>query len=427
MRRLAIPAVGATLLQGLFNIIDMFWVGRGLGSAALAGVGTASFVVWAILSLAEMPAVGLTAVASRRWGEQNEVAAREAGYQAFGLAILTAAAVGAGGLLVLGPMFTLMNTPLEVTLQGADYLVVYLVGCPIVFAYFAMDATFRAAGDTRTPLQILLFALAANALLDPLLILGVGPFPQLGTGGAALATVLTRAGSVAFGYRLLCRRNLIRKIRPSSSTMRAIARIGFPVSAGGVTFSLIYILLTRVTSQFGTAGLAALGVGHKIESLSFLACIGFGMAAATAVGQNLGAGQPERATQAGHAALRDALVLMSIIGLAFLVFPEQLMRVFTGDAAVVAHGASYLRIVAAAQLFMAFEMVLQIAMEGAGYTLWPMVSGVTLTSMRLPLAWWLHRPLGLAGVWWAISLTAIARGVVMIIIWRRGRWGGLEV
>jgi len=427
VRRLAIPAVGATLLQGLFNIIDMFWVGRGLGPAALAGVGTASFVVWAILSLAEMPSVGLTAVASRRWGEQNEVEAREAGYQAFGLALFAAVVVGLGGLLVLGPMFTLMNTPLEVTLQGADYLVVYLVGCPIVFAYFAMDATFRAAGDTRTPLQILLLALAANALLDPLLILGVGPIPQLGTGGAALATVLTRTGSVVVGYRLLRKRNLIRRVRLSSSAMRAIARIGLPVSAGGVTFSLIYILLTRVTSQFGTAGLAALGVGHKIESLSFLACIGFGIAAATAVGQNIGAGQPERATEAGRAALRDALVLMSIIGLTFLIVPEQLMHLFTTDQAVVDHGASYLRIVAVAQLFMAFEMVLQIAMEGAGYTLWPMVSGVTLTSLRLPLAWWLQRPLGLAGVWWAISLTAIARGVVMIGIWRHGKWRGHEV
>jgi putative MATE family efflux protein len=427
VRRLAIPAVGATLLQGLFNIIDMFWVGRGIGPAALAGVGTASFVVWAILSLAEMPSVGLTAVASRRWGEKNETLAKESGFQAFGLAVIAALVVGLGGLLVLGPMFTLMNTPLDVTLQGADYLVVYLVGCPIVFAYFAMDATFRAAGDTRTPLQILLLALAANAVLDPLLILGVGPFPRLGTGGAALATVLTRAGSVVLGYQILRRRDLIRRVRLSAGAMRAIAGIGFPVSAGGLAFSLIYILLTRVASQYGTAGLAALGVGHKIESLSFLACIGFGVAAATAVGQNLGAGQPERATQAGHAALRDALVLMSVIGLAFLVFPEQLMHLFTTDADVVAHGASYLRIVAAAQLFMAFELVLQIAMEGAGYTLLPMVSGVTLTTLRLPLAWWLHRPLGLVGIWWAISLTAIARGVVMIGIWRHGKWRGQEL
>lgn len=427
MRQLAIPAVGATLLQGLFNIIDMLWVGRGLGSAALAGVGTASFVVWAILSLAETPSVGLTAVASRRWGEKNDEGAREAGYHAFGLSILAAATVGSVGLLTLGPLFDLMNTPVEVTVQGADYLVVYLVGCPVVFAYFAMDATFRAAGDARTPLRILLLALAANALLDPLLILGVGPFPRLGTGGAALATVLTRAGAVVLGYRLLRRRQLIRRVRPSSDVMWAIARIGLPVSVGGVTFSLIYILLTRVTSQFGTAGLAALGVGHKIESLSFFACIGFGIAAATAVGQNLGAGQPERARRAGHAALRDALVLMSLIGTAFLVIPEQLMYLFTTDPAVVAHGVSYLRIVAVAQLFMALELVLQIAMEGAGYTVWPMVSGVTLTSMRLPLAWWLHRPFGLAGVWWAISLTAIARGLVMIGIWRHGTWRRQEV
>jgi len=422
VRRLAIPAVAATLLQGLFNIVDMFWVGRGLGSAALAGVGTASFVVWAILSLAEMPSVGVTAVASRRWGEQNERAAREAGYQAFGLAVVVSAVVGLGGLLSLDALFLVMDTPAEVTRQGADYLVVYLVGCPIVFAYFAMDATFRAAGDTRTPLQILLIALAINAILDPLLILGIGPFPHLGTAGAALATIVTRTGSTVLGYRLLRRRGLIRRVRLSHVAMRTIAWIGLPVAAGGVTFSVIYILLTRLTSEFGTAGLAALGVGHKIESLSFLACIGFGVAAATAVGQNLGADQPKRATQAGHAALRDALILMSLIGMAFLVIPEQLMLLFTPDPEIAAHGASYLRIVAVAQLFMAFELVLQIAMEGAGYTVLPTLSGVGLTSLRLPLAWWLRGPLGLAGIWWAISLTAIARGAVMIGIWRRGTW-----
>jgi putative MATE family efflux protein len=414
--------VAATLLQGLFNIVDMFWVGRGLGPAALAGVGTASFVVWAILSLAEMPSVGLTAVASRRWGEQDEQGAREAGYQALGLALLAAAIVGVGGLLSLGPMFTLMDTPAEVTIQGTNYLVVWLTGAPIVFAYFAMDATFRAAGDTRTPLKILLFALALNALLDPLLILGIGPFPELGTAGAALATVLTRTGSTLIGYTLLRKRRLVCRSRLSAGRMRQIAWIGLPVSAGGVAFSLIYILLTRITSQFGTAGLAALGVGHKIESLSFLACIGFGIAAATAVGQNLGADQPKRAIAAGHAALQDALVLMSVIGLAFLVFPEQLMLLFSTDPEIVESGASYLRIVAVAQLFMAFELVLQIAMEGAGYTVLPMISGITQTSLRLPLALWLRGPLGLAGIWWASSVTAIGRGVVMIAIWRSGTW-----
>ncbi|MFQ5528858.1 MAG: MATE family efflux transporter [Gemmatimonadota bacterium] len=422
VRRLAIPAVAATLLQGLFNIVDMFWVGRGLGAAALAGVGTASFVVWAILSLAEMPSVGVTAVASRRWGERNDRQAQEAGYQAFGLAAVVAIVVGLGGLLSLESLFLVMDTPPEVTVRGADYLVVYLVGCPIVFSYFAMDTNFRAARDTRTPLQILLIALAANALLDPLLILGLGPFPRLGTAGAALATILTRTGSTVLGYQLLRRRGLIRRVRLSAATMRAIAWIGLPVAAGGVTFSVIYILLTRLTSQFGTAGLAAIGVGHKIESLSFLACIGFGTAAATAVGQNLGANQVERATRAGHAALRDALVMMSLIGTAFLVIPEQLMHLFTADPAIAAHGASYLRIVALAQLFMAFELVLQIAMEGAGYTVLPTLSGVVLTSLRLPLAWWLRVPLGLAGIWWAISVTAIARGAVMIGIWRRGTW-----
>jgi putative MATE family efflux protein len=405
----------------------MFWVGRGLGSAALAGVGTASFVVWAILSLAEMPSVGLTAVASRRWGEQDDQGAKEAGYQALGLAILAAVVVGVGGLLTLGPMFVLMDTPPEVTIHGTNYLLIWLAGAPIVFAYFAMDATFRAAGDTRTPLRILLVALALNALLDPLLILGLGPFPALGTAGAALATVLTRTGSMLIGYALLRKRRLICRTRLSASLMRKIAWIGLPVSAGGVAFSLIYILLTRITSQFGTAGLAALGVGHKIESLSFLACIGFGIAAATAVGQNLGAGQPERAIEAGRAALKDALIMMSVIGAAFLIFPEQLMLLFTTDPAIVEAGVAYLRIVAVAQLFMAFELVLQIAMEGAGYTILPMVSGITLTSLRLPLALWLRGPLGLAGIWWAISVTAIARGAVMVVIWRSGTWRRHEV
>ncbi|HEM45598.1 MAG TPA: hypothetical protein ENO23_00995, partial [Alphaproteobacteria bacterium] len=217
-------------------------MGRGLGPEALAGVGTAGFAVWGILSLAEMPSVGLTAVASRRWGEGRDRDAAEAGYQALALALASALLVGAAGLLALGPLFDLMNTPTAVTVEGAAYLAVYLAGCPVVFAYFAMDATFRAAGDTRTPLHILLLALAANAILDPLLILGPGPLPRLGIQGAALATLLTRAAGCVYGYRLLLRRGLLRRCRPIPAAMRRIGGIGLPVAAGGLVFALVYIV-----------------------------------------------------------------------------------------------------------------------------------------------------------------------------------------
>ena len=163
-------------------------------------------------------------------------------------------------------------------------------------------------------------------------------------------------------------------------------------------------------------------MGHKVESLSYMACIGFGLAAATAVGQNLGAGSKERAVASGNVATTYGVVLTGTVGIAFLLIPELLMSVFTADPAVIEAGTSYLRIVAAAQIFMALEIVLMMAMEGAGYSLVPWIPGSILTVLRLPLAPILSRPLGLAGIWWTISSTAIARGLAVVWIWRRGRW-----
>ena len=409
-------------MQGLFNIIDTFWVGRGLGPAALAGVSTAGFTVWLLLSMAELAAVGLTAVASRRHGERKPDEAAIAVYRAFWLALGLAIVLGLAGLLALSPLFVLMATPSEVTVQGSAYLAVYLAGAPIVFSYFVMEAAFRAAGDTRTPLVLLAVSLGLNTVLDPLLILGIGPFPRMGIQGAALATLLTRAAGCYIGYRWLARRGLIRRAAPLPGPILKMAWIGLPVAAGGALFSFVYVVLTRFTSQFGTAALAALGVGHKVESLSYMACIGFGLAAATAVGQNLGAGSRERAVASGNVATTYGVVLTGTVGIAFFLVPELLMSVFTADSAVIAAGTSYLRIVAAAQIFMALEIVLMMAMEGAGYSLVPWIPGSILTVLRLPLAPILSRPLGLAGIWWTISSTAIARGLAVVWIWRRGRW-----
>lgn len=425
--RLAGPAVASALLHTVFNITDTFWVGRGLGPAALAGVSTGGFAVWAVLALAQLPATGLTAVASRRHGEGRPARAAEVGHHALLLALGLSLVVGAGGLWGLSPLFEVMDTPADVTVEGAGYLAVYLAGVPLVFAYFVADAAFRAAGDTRTPFWILGGAVGLNLVLDPALILGWGPLPPLGTRGAALATLLTRALGAGAGFVLLARRGLLERARPVLARVRRMARIGAPVAAEGSVFSVVYVFLTRYTSDFGTSALAALGVGHKVESLSYMACVGFGTAAATAVGQNLGARAPARARRSGRWAALFAAGVTAAVGAAFLLWPELIMGAFTDDRAVVRDGVGYLRIVAVAQVFMGVHLVLENAMSGAGYTLAPMAVSMVLVVARLPLAATLTGVLGLGGVWWAISGTTIGRGTVLAWIWRSGTWRGREV
>jgi len=420
--RLAGPVVAAGVLETSFNLVDTFWVGRGLGATALAGVATGGFVVWIVLAAASLPMVGLTAVASRRHGEGNRGAAAGAAYQALWLGLGLAVVIGAAGLGGLGALFALMGTPSDVTAEGASYLAVYLAGVPLVFSYFVLEAAFRSAGDTRTPLLILLLSVSLNFILDPLLIFGPGPIPAMGVEGVAAATLATRALGCAIGFPLLARRGLIARVRLDPALIRRIARIGAPLAVSGVVFSVVYMVLARITAPFGTAALAALGVGHRIEAVSYTVCIGFGAAAATVVGQNLGAGKRDRAVRAGRAATLYAVCFTLLAGALFLLLPGELIGLFSPDPAVIRLGAGYLMIVAAAQPFMALELVLESGMAGAGYTARPMLASVLLTGLRVPLALWLSSILGVVGIWWSIAGTGIARGAAMGAFWRTGAW-----
>jgi Na+-driven multidrug efflux pump len=202
----------------------------------------------------------------------------------------------------------------------------------------------------------------------------------------------------------------------------SIARIGLPTALTGITFSLIYVALTRVTTQFGTPALAALGLGHRVESWLYTVGVGFGAAAAAIVGQNLGAGRPDRAERAGWITLWYATIPAFIGGLAAVVIPEQLATLFTNDVEVIAVAVRYLRISALAMLTVCAEIVLEGALGGAGHTIPPMLTSTALTALRIPLAWWAAGRFGADGVWWAISLTAVARGLAMIALWRAGGW-----
>lgn len=418
---LALPAVGTTLLQVLFNITDTFWVGRTLGPAALAGVSSASYSLWIIITTGELLGTGLTAVASRRHGERRpELAARAAG-TALGLAVLLGLLVAGLGLHGLDPLFRLMLLPPAADLEARHFLIVQCVGAALIYGYFVVEAAFRSAGDTRTPFVLLAGSVLLNLLLDPVMILGIGPFPALGVYGAALATVLTRGFGFIAGLLLLVRRGLIRPAFDAGAAWH-ILRIGTPVMLAGSLFSLSYILLVPVVGQFGTPALAALGIGHKVEGVSYMIAVGFGLAASTLVGQNLGAGQAPRARAAGWLTATLAIVPVGLLGLLFALWPDHLAAIFTRDEATAAAATLYLLVFSVAQPFIAFEEALFGGLSGAGYTVWPMLWVIALSLVRIPLAHWVAPHGGLAAIWVVLSVTAIGRGAAILALWRWGRW-----
>ena len=209
---------------------------------------------------------------------------------------------------------------------------------------------------------------------------------------------------------------------PHLPTLGTIARVGLPASATGVAFSLIYVILTRTTTRFGTPALAALGIGHRVESWLYMIGLGGGAAAAAIVGQNLGAGRVDRAERAGWVTLGYTSVPGVAMFLAALLVPAALAGLFTHDPLVIAESARYLRIAAAAELVLCAEVVLEGALGGAGETIPPMLTSSALTLSRIPIAAWAAARWGTDGIWWTISLTAIGRGLAMMVLWRWGRW-----
>ena len=420
--RIALPAIASTVLMTVFTSIDTYWVGTRVGADGLAAVSTSVFWIWLVVSIAELVSIGLTAVAARRYGEgRPEEGARTAG-DALVFSLVLGAVVAFVGLGALELCFALMRTPPEVTALGLRYLGTYLLGAPLIFGFFAVDAAFRASGDSRTPFMLLAVSVAVTLVLDPVLIMGLWGAPRLGVTGAAIATVSTRGVVFVLGLVLAVRRDLLRVGRPRAERIAAITRVGLPTAATGVLFSLVYAVMTRTTTQFGTPALAALGIGHRVESWLFMIGVGAGAATAAVVGQNLGARRPDRAERAGWLAVGFCTVLGAVVCLLELAVPEWFAGIFSNDPAVIAEGARYLRIAAISQLFVCAEIVLEGALGGAGDTLPPMLTSSTITLARIPLAAWAAAQWGSSGIWWVISLTAIARALGMVVLWRAGRW-----
>jgi putative MATE family efflux protein len=426
---LAVPMVLEVALESVFAVVNVFWVGR-LGANAIATVGLTEAMFSTIYALGMGLGIGATAMVARRIGEKNPDGAARAAVQAIALGVMVAIPIAVLGGVFAPDLLRLMGAAPEVVSTGSGFTRVMFSGNFVILLLFLINAIFRGAGDAAIAMRSLWFANICNLILDPLLIFGVGPFPRLGVMGAAFATTIGRGMGVLYQfYRLSGRDNRFVIRRPHLRLEPPILGRLVRLSGTGIFQILIsttsWVGLVRVISSFGSQALAGYTVGMRIILFALLPSWGMSNAAATMVGQALGAKKPDRAEESVWRAGFYNLCFLGLVGLGFVVLAPTLIGFFTTDPVVARNGVDCLRIVSAGFLFYAYGMVLTSSFNGAGDTWTPTIINLFCFWLwEIPLAWFLAKRMGMGprGVFVAITAAFSTLAVVSALIFRRGRW-----
>jgi len=423
---LAIPMMAANILQSAFSLIDMMWVSRieGIARQSIAAVALTQPIIFIIFTIIMGIAASTTAMVARSVGARDQKQAEDVAFQSLILSTFASLAVAALGLVFSGQLFSVMGADAEVVQLSGGYLRIILGGSMVMFLLFIISAVLRGAGDAYTPMVILVVSVIINALLDPLLIFGVWPFPKLDVNGAALATVISRGIGCAIGFYFLFRNKVriklsIRDFRIHAGIMWKLIKIGMPNSAMMTMRSLMTFAVMWIVVGFGTSAVAAYGIGGRIYGLILFPAFGLAMAPVTLVGQNLGAGKPDRAERSSWLTVFYLSVLMGVSSVIIFIFARPLISFFNETPDVVSTGVSFLRVTCPFYIATAFGLTLGRSLVGAGDTVSPAVmTFISLWLIQVPLAYFLSRPdaLGITGVWWAISAATVAQAV-MTTLW----------
>jgi len=426
---LAIPMVLEMVLESLFAVVDVFWVSR-LGTNAIATVALTESVLTLVFAVGLGLGMSTTAMVARRIGEKDADGAAVAAVQAIFLGLIASLAMGIPFFLFAPRLLALMGASPEVISTGVNYARIALGGSGVVLMLFLNNAIFRGAGDAAIAMRLLWVSNILNLILDPCLIFGLGPFPKLGVAGAALATFSGRGIGVLYQfYRLgkgterLC--ILACHVRLQASVLWRLVR----VSITGILQFLIsqasWIGLVRIVSLFGAPALAAYAIAIRIVIFAILPSWGLSNAAATLVGQNLGAGRPDRARNAVWRTGLWNMMFLGSVGLVFIVFTPWIIGLFTHDPAVVPLAVDCLRIFSCGNIAFAYGMVLMQAFNGAGDTLTPTyINLFGFWILEIPLAWWLamHSFMHVNGVFVAVVVAQAVVVLIGLVLFRQGRW-----
>ncbi|MCD6587927.1 MAG: MATE family efflux transporter [Candidatus Fermentibacteraceae bacterium] len=426
---LAWPVMLSHLLQTFYNLADAFWLGK-LGRQALTAPTITMHVFFIAFALAMgLGAAGTTLVSQFKGAGDHRKAGLVGGQL---LIMLTGIGLvfGVVGFLFTPQILNLLHTPSDSWQLTYEYMRWIFTGFPLLFVFFVYQGISTGLGDTVGPMQVNLISVVVNVVLDPVLIFGIGPFPEMGVVGAAVATVFSRALASFIGmHRLFKGRNgmqiTVGDIRPDGKMISKIMKIGLPVSLGQLATSLGFTFMIGIVNSFGSAVTAAFGVGNRIIHMAMVPAMGLSQANATAVGQNLGAGNVKRAEKSSNTALLlIGLILLPVV-LGMFFFGADISRAFVDDPEVIQLGRTMFRITTPSVFVFGFLMVLLGSFQGSGYTVPVMVLNMSrLWILRIPGAYLLAYTAGMGpvGIWWAMFVSNTAVTVAGWIWFKKGTW-----
>lgn len=419
LTKLAIPIMASSFLGTLYNITDMAWIGL-LGSKAVAGVGVGGMFTWLSQGLAAMARMGGQVQVAQCIGRGERDRAHGFAQAAVQLATLMGMAYAVISLVFTRQMVAFFQlTDPEAQTAALSYT---KIACGlIVFSFLTLTMTglYTAQGDSKTPFLANLIGLVTNMILDPVLILGPGPFPKLGVVGAAIATVTAQAivmMMMILGVIIQKKENVLKGIRLTAKMPKeylgGLCRIGIPTAIQGMAYCAISMVLTRMVSAYGAEAVATQRVGGQIESISWNTADGFAAALNAFIAQNYGAGKMDRVRKGYRASLWTVGIWGLLISFVFICFPKAIADIFFHEPKAVVTAVGYLVIIGFSEAFMCVELTTVGALSGLGRTRLCSIISIAFTSARIPLAIILGGLIGLSGIWWALSITSIIKGII---------------
>jgi len=426
---LAIPMVLEMVLESLFAVVDTAWVGR-LGANAVATVGITESILALAFSIGLGLSLSTTAMVARRIGEKDPEDAAISAVQAILLGLLISLALGIPAGLAAPHLLRAMGASPAIVALGSGYARIALGGCGAIIMLFLNNAIFRGAGDAAIAMRLLWVSNIANLILDPCLIFGLGPFPHLGVTGAALATFTGRSIAVLYQFYRLMRGTerihiLPRHIYLNVPVLWRLLRVSLTGILQFAISNASWIGLVRIVALFGAASVAGYTVAVRVLIFFILPAWGLSNAAATLVGQNLGARHPERAEQAVWRTGLYNMLFLATLGVVFFIWATPVVRLFVDDPEVVAIGGKALRTFACGNIAYAWVMVLLQAFNGAGDTLTPtIVNFFGFWVLEIPLAWWLatRAHMRAQGAFLAVVIAECSIAIASLILFKQGRW-----